>query len=353
MTRAVYATRERVMRAADIRATAYVASEIDSALQSSSQAVDDLCMRGDAIRPGFAPWEGTITFDWPISNNDNPYRFYLNRHTLLTADSATSGGVDISSALLPWPEYGPPYRALDVDQGSGQLLTFVTGIGQRSLDITGTWGETDAERTLNTWTLGAALSSTTATTATLNAPFGVGSILRIGTERMWVTERAWATSGQTGSLTRSAAAQTLAVSDGTAFLAGEELLIDAERLLIRDIAGNNLVVQRAQSGSTLAEHTLATIYWSRSCTVERGVLGTAAATHSNSAQIYLFTPPSLCEQLTVAYTLNQREQESSAYARTVGSGDSERAASGRGIAELEKQVLASYGRQLRHRAVGG
>ena len=351
MTRAVYATRERVMRAADIRATAYVSSEIDSALQSASQAVDDLCKRGDAIRPGFAPWEGSITFDWPKPNNDDPYRFYLNQHTLLTADGAVSGGVDISSALLPWPEYGPPYTALDVDQGSGQLLTFVEGVGQRSLTITGTWGYTDAEKTLSTWTLSTSINAS-ATAATLNAPFGVGSIVRIGDERMFVTERAWATSSQTGSLTKSAAAQTLAVADGSVFLAGEELLIDAERVLIRDIASNNLIVQRAQSGSALAEHTTATIYWSRSCTVERGVLGTTAATHNSGAQVYLFTPPALVEQLTVAYALNTREQESSAYARTIGSGDNERAASGRGISDLEKQVLATYGRQLRHRAVG-
>lgn len=351
MTRAVYATRERVMRAADIRATAYVSSEIDSALQSASQAVDDLCKRGDAIRPGFAPWEGSITFDWPVSNNDDPYRFYLNQHTLLDADTAVSGGVDISASLLPWPEYGPPYTALDVDQGSGQLLTFVDGVGQRSLTITGTWGYSDAEKTLSSWTLGATVDAST-TTATLNAPFGVGSIMRIGTERMFVTERTWATSSQTGSLTKSAAAQTLAVADGTVFLIGEELLIDAERVLIRDIAGNNLIVQRAQSGSTLAEHTAATIYWSRSCTVERGVLGTTAAAHGGGAQIYLFTPPALVEQLTVAYALNQREQESGAYARRIGSTDSERATAGEDIGALEKVVLASYGRQFRHRAVG-
>lgn len=350
MTRAVYSTRERVMRAADIRATAFVASEIDSALQSSSQAVDDLCRRGDAIRPGFAPWEGSITFDWPVANNNDPYRFYLNQHALLTADSAVSGGVDISAHLLPWPEYGPPYTALDVDQGSGSLLTFISGVGQRSLTIAGVWGYSDAERTPSTWTLGATITDS-ATSVTLNAPFGVGSIVRIGTERMIVVDRAWATSGQTGSLTKSAAAQTLAVSDGTAFLAGEELLIDAERLLIRDIAGSNLIVARAQSGSALAEHTTATIYFSRMATVERGSLGTVAAAHNSGAVVALFDPPPLVEQLTVAYTLDQREQESSAYARTIGPAGSQQLA-GSGIPDLERRVLAAYGRQLRHRAVG-
>src|SRR4029078_7384460 len=250
MTRAVYATHERVMRAADIKATADVASEIDAALQSPSQAVADLCPRGDAVRPGFAPWEGTIEFDWPVSNNDDPYRFWLNNHTLFEAESATSGGVDITSALLPWPEYGPPFTALDVNQGSGSLLTFVTGRGERSLSITGVWTYSNAERTLSTWTRGGTISDS-ATAVTLNAPFGVGSIVRIGTERMWVIDRTWADSGQNGSIVAGRAAQTPAVSHGSVFLAGEELLLDAERMLIRDVAGNNLIVERATSGSTL------------------------------------------------------------------------------------------------------
>lgn len=350
MTRAWYCTRERVMRAAGIKASAYQAGEIDAAIETGADAVDTLCRRGDDIRPGFAPWEGTITFDWPTLNNEDPYRFWLNQHALLAAETAVSGGIDVSSALLPWPEYGPPYTALDIDSSSSDLLTFVAGRGERSFAVTGTWGYSDAERTLTAWTLDAGINASV-TTATLNAPFGVGSIVRIDDERMFVTDRTWATSGQTGSLAQNNAAQTLAVSDGSVFLAGEELLLDAERVLVRDIAGNNLIVQRAISGSTLAEHTGSTIYWSRTATVQRGALGTVAASHVMGAQVSLFTPPGLIEQLNVAYALDQRVQESSAYARTIGTGETERAAGGQGIRSLEGRVLAAYGRQLRHRAV--
>ena len=88
----------------------------------------------------------------------------------------------------------------------------------------------------------------------------------------------------------------------------------------------------------------------------RLTLGTVAAAHTSGAAVALFDPPSLVEQLTVAYTLDQREQESSAYARTIGSASSRRNAdqqlAGSGIPDLEKRVLAAYGRQLRHRAVG-
>lgn len=344
MTRAVYTTRERVMRATDVKASAYLADEIDAAIESASQAVDSLCKRGDEIRPGFAPWTGAITFDWPTLNNDNAYRFWLNNHTLLSVESATSAGVDVTADLLPWPEYGPPYSALDLDQGEGSIYSFNSGRGQRSLSITGVWGYSDAEKTSTAWTLGGTIGAGD-TTITLNAPIGVGSIVRIGDERVQVLERFWTNSGQTGSLTASMAAQTLAVSDGSAFLAGEELIIDAERVLVREVAGNNVFVQRAVGGSALAVHTSAVIYWARSCQVQRASLGTTAAAHTDAALLYLYTPPGLIEQLTVAYALEQRGQE------VAGEQDNRKFSGSTPVSDLERRVLSAYGRQLRHRAV--
>jgi hypothetical protein len=352
MGRAWYTTRERVMRAADVKASAYLSTEIDAAIGQASQAVDTLCRRGDATRPGFAPWEGSITYDWPIEvNNDNAYRFYLNRNALHSVGTVTSGDTDISAHVFGWPETGPPYTAIDIDQGSNAILTFVTGAGQRSLVIGDQWGVRGEDVTRTGWKLSGAVSSTTANTMTIYAPIGVGSIVLIGTERVIVQERTWTTSGQTGTLAASTTAQTLAVSDGTAFLPGEELILDTERVLIRDIVGNNLIVARAVSGSTLAAHSGATIYWARSCTVERGALGTTAATHADQAVVSIYHAPPLAEQLTIAYALDTRQQETSAYARTVGQGENERPASGADIARLEKRLVALYGRPLRHRAV--
>ena len=350
-SRAWYTTRERVMRAADVKASAYLSSEIDAAIDASSTAVDNLCNRGDDTRPGFAPWVGSLTVDWPVPNNDNAYRYYLNQNALNSVTSVVSGGTTITADVILRPDYGPPYTMLDVDRGSSSLFTFTTGSGQRSLVITGTWGWLGEDKTSSAWTLGADLTTTTATTARLNAPIGVGSIVLIGTERLTVTDRAWADSGQNGTLTSSLNAQTLAVSDGTAFLAGEELILDAERVLIRDITGNNLLVQRAVSGSTLAAHTNADIYWARSCTVERGALGTTAATHTSGDAVSIYSPPPQIEQLTVAYALDQRQQEASNYARTVGQGEGQRNASGAGLAILENRVVQQYGRQLRMRSI--
>lgn len=349
--RAVYATVERVMRASDIKASAYAQEEILDALTSSSDDVDKLVSQGDATRPAFAPWVGSITFDWPTQNNQDSYKFWLNQFRLHSLTSVTSGGDDVFSQALPWPASGPPYSAVEIDTTGSDSFDVGSGTGQRSLAIGGTWGTLGEDRARSTWTLGANATSS-ADTLTINAPIGIGSIVLVGSERAIVTARAWAASGQTASaLAANVGAQSITVATGSAFLAGEEIVIDAERMLIRDVVGNVLVVQRATSGSTLAAHTLGTaIYWARSCEVTRGALGTTAAAHTSGDAISIYRAPALAEQLTIAYALDRRGQESAGYARTIGQGDSVRQVRRGAIADLEKQVISAYGR-IRHLAV--
>lgn len=349
--RAWYATVERVMQAADIKASAYASDAIGDALESASDAVDDLVNLGDATRPAFAPWTGTITFDWPAANNSNGYRFWLNQFRLHSLSAMVSGGDAVTSQALPWPASGPPYSAVELNTAGSDSLDFTSGTGQRSLAITGTWGTLGADRTRSGWVLDASINASV-TSATLFAPVGIGSIVLIGSERMFVTARSWVDSGQDASaLTSAVNAQSITVADASEFLAGEEIMIDAERMLVRDISGNTLVVQRAASGSTLAAHANgAGIYWPRSCTVERGALGTTAAAHTAGDAISIYRPPALVEQLTIAYAIDRRAQESAGYARTIGQGEGERQVSARGILDLEKRLTAAYGR-IRHRAV--
>ena len=69
-------------------------------------------------------------------------------------------------------------------------------------------------------------------------------------------------------------------ASGSGFNVGEVILVDSERMLIVDIAGNYLTVKRAWDGSVLAIHsTGADIYTLRLLTVTRGALGTTAGTH--------------------------------------------------------------------------
>lgn len=343
--RAPYATVERVMRAADIKATAYATSEIFDAILGASDSVDRLVNIGDDTRPAFAPWVGSITFDWPVANNENAWRFELNRFRLHSLTSLVSGGDSLAGSALPWPSQGPPYSAVEIDQSGSDSFDYVNGVGQRSLVLGGTWGVLGRTDERSTWTLGASATSS-ATTLTLNAPIGIGSIVSLGSERVIVSARSWVSSGQTASaLTAAVNAQSVTVQDGTDFFPGEEIIIDAERMLIREVVGNALIVQRAVSGSTLAAHTLgATVYWARSCEVERGALGTTADSHSDGAALGIYRPVPLAEQLTIAYALDRRAQESAGYARTIGQGESERQVNGRGIRELESRLLAAYGR---------
>ncbi len=337
------------MAAPDIRATAYASPDIDAAISSASRKVDNLCHRGawDKGIPAFLPWTGTLSFDWPNDQDARSGRLWLDSHSLYSLTSMTSGGVTIPPAqvFLEPSGLGPPYSRIDLDRSTSASFSAGLGAGQRSLAITGVWCPyTPTEITPAGLTLNGSPNAST-TTWTVNAAVQVGDILRVDSERVMVQDKTWAPSGQSASLASGSNVQLLTVSDGSVFRAGEELLIDAERLLVRDIAGNNLIVQRAWGGSTLAGHTAATIYWPRLLTVKRGVLGTTAASHTTGTQIGRHMVPYLIRSLTIAYALDEYFQQGSGYARTIGSQESERQYNGRPIKELSEDVYFTYGRR--------
>lgn len=336
-----YATRERLAAAADVTWAAWLDGELDLAIEQGSRAVDKLCRRGDETRPAFAPWTGTIEFDWPTDANRSSYRYWLGPHSLLTTETVTSGGDDVTTAALGYPaQYGPPYEALDLDQADSFTYTTATGIGQRSLAVAGTWCATPInELTMATWTLTGSISSGDVS-ADLLAVLGVGSQIRIGTERMIVTDRAWAATGDSDTLTASMNDTSVTVADGAAYVRGDTLILDSERVRVRDVVGNTLVVQRAVDGSALAAHTAAPIYALRTCGIARGALGTTAAGHTAGDPVYVYRYPAIVEQLAVAYALDQRAQETANYARAKTVGD------GSPLKVLEDRVLGAYGRVL-------
>lgn len=343
-----YCTRERVAAAADIKATAWLDGEIDLAIEQGSRAVDRLCRRGDETRPAFAPWSGTIEYDWPTLNESGVYRRWLGPHALLTIGTVTTGGEDVSTSAIGYPpEYGAPYDALDLDQADGQTYTTTDGIGQHSLSISAsTWCATPInELTMSGWTLTGTITSG-AVTAGVLAQVGVGSLIRIGNERMIVTDRTWAATTDTDTLTASMADMVLAVADGTTYVRGDTLTLDSERVRVRDIVGNGLIVQRAVDGSALAAHTAATIYALRTCGVARGALGTTAAAHTAGDPVYVYRFPAIVEQLAVAYALDQRAQETSGYGRKQTGVSNDTATSGNGVPALEQRVISAYGRTL-------
>lgn len=338
-----YAPRESVKRALATIETARGNSQMDDACRTGTALVDQLINRPDGA---LVPTVATRSFDYPTHSVGT--RLYLGDIGLITPTSVVAGGTTLALAdLVFYPLDGPPYDSVEVDRSTATSLIHGT-TSQASVVIAGLWGHTDTSRPAGA--LAAAITTTTATSLTLTGPgavaAGVGSLLRVDSERMAVTERGWTLSGQsTGSaLTASLNGSLLTVATGASFTIGEVILIGAERCLIEDIAADVLVIRRAWDGSTLAAHDLATaIYVSRSLTVTRGAAGTTAATHLNNAAVTVWSPPPLAAALARAEAQNTVLQEQSGYTRTVGSGDNLRNASGAGIATLRKQVESAYG----------
>jgi hypothetical protein len=350
----VYATREDVMRALDSKLTARNSTQIDRALESASRDIDFLCHRT------FAPETDTRYFDWPPRQGMTPWILRLDDSEIISVTTLSSGGTTIaaSSFLLEPNRSGPPYSRVEINLSANASL----GGGntyQRDVTITGLFGYRNDETTAGTLT--AAVSTTTATSLSVNAAasalLGVGSVLRIDSERLLVTARAMATTSQTlggSGLTAQANSVTVAVTDGTAYAIDEIILIDSERLLVVDIAGNNLTVKRARDGSVLAAHTAgATIYAPRTLTVIRGALGTTAATHANSTAVQRWDPPGLVRDLTIAEAIGRLTSETSGYSRALrsGEGSSERNKDQGALKSLRDSTYDAYGRKGRVRSV--
>lgn len=343
-----YTTRESVMDALDVKASAYSSNEIDKAILSASENVESLCRRS------FAPMLDTRYWPYPNVSQNEAWTLWLDGSELISLTSFVAGGITVPSSgyYLEPQQYGPPYNRIEINRGSTYALSGGPQGPQRSLAATGLFGYRNDEITEGTLT--ASIADGAVTTLTASTSIEVGRTLRIDSERMFVTDKSFVTSAQTVQtpLTANLNNQTLVVTDGTQFTRRERLLIDAEYVLVLDIAGNSLVVKRAQQGSTLAAHSGSTIYWARQLTLRRGALGTTAAAHSNGAIVYRYDPPALVEQLTTAYAIMRHLGERSGYARIAGAGQDGQGSAGRyDITSMENDCQSAHGRLARQRAV--
>jgi hypothetical protein len=346
-----YATREDVKDALDAKETARANSKIDRAIGAASTAVEGLCHRR------FYPEQASRSWDWPNGQGAAAWRLWLDDNELISLTSLTSGGrpLDLEDVLLRRSDGRdePPYTHIELNIGSN--ATFGGGpTSQRDITVTGLFGYRNDETTLGTHG-GITSGATTLTVDALtSATVGVGSVLRLDDERVTVTARSMATTGQT--LTAPVDAQmkttTIPVADGSAFAEGELILVDGERCKVDEIAGNTLIVRRAADGSTIAAHDAATpVYAPRSLRLRRGMLGTTAAAHTAGGSVVRWDPPALVNELTIAQATTNLLQGAAGYARTVGSGEGTREAAGRGLAAIRDDTYTAHGRKARSRAV--
>ncbi|MFE7072710.1 hypothetical protein ACFU96_21770 [Streptomyces sp. NPDC057620] len=347
-----YATREEVKAELDVKETARSNARIDRALADATEAVHGLTHRE------FYPVLATRGMDWPARPASASGVLRLGHNEVISVASLTSGGTLIDPADYTLRRAddvdSPPYTRIELSLASN--ATFGNGnTWQQDVLITGLFGYRNDETPAGA--LAAPVASPTASTITVNGPasaaLGIGSLLRVGDERMIVTGRSMLDTGQGfgDSMTNVNNDVTIGAADGTAYAVGEMVMRDAERMLITEIAGNTLIVTRAWDGSPLAAHTDSAIYAPRVLTVTRGALGTTAAAHADGAAVARWDAPGSVRQLCLAEALVNLMQGRSAYARTAGSGESERETSGRGLADLRDRVYASHGRKARSAAV--
>lgn len=321
MSQPTYVTREQLAKVTDVKSSAQKSATLDRIAQSASRSVDD------SMKRHFYPKVATYSF-----SDDG-----LLGRDLLAVTSVTVDGVVLTADDYELSPYDPPYDFIEVN---GELIV-----------IAGVWGYSDD--TVPSGTLvGNITSSATAIVCSDPTKVGVGDLILIGTERMVVTNKSTLDSAQNigADIAADNAIRSVAVSTGSYFNVGELILVDTERMEIIDIAGNTLTVERAVDGSVLASHDSgADIYVYRTLTVERGAEGTTAASHSTEDEISRNAPPGPIITLTMAEALTQMEQEGAGYARTIGSGEGEREAAGKGLGDIRRRTQ-SY-RRLRMGAI--
>jgi hypothetical protein len=366
MARPWYTTREDVKAALDLKETARSDSQIDGAIAASSDGIDGGARIGGLLNRRFYPEIDTRYFDWPNRQYARPWRLWLDQHELASVSALVVAGVTIAPGdYLLRPDSGPPYTHIEM------LLSTSAAFGsssthQRAVAITGVYCgcPTDTEPA---GALAAAISSTTATAvdvtdSSASTGVGVGHILLADSERMLVTGKRMADTGQNCSALAASNADVAitGVSPG-AIAPGETILVDAERMLVVDTPGTMLIVKRAWDGTVLAAHSGgADIFAPRTLTVVRGALGTTAATHANAAAVSRHLVPDLVRELCTAKSLDRLLQRRTGYSRTTsgsgsgganGTSGNRRAGTGAGLPDIVAEAYAVYGRKARKRAI--
>ena len=343
VTEIPYTDRESVMSALDVKPSAFLGRQIDRACLAGSRLVDGFCHRT------FAPTLATKTFDYP-GYRSSSQRIWFDQYGLISASTVTSNGASIAPTdyfLRPDNSPGEPFQYIELNRtGSASF----SGGPQRAVSITGLWGYADTEVVD---TVLAAGMDATQTYADVGTPTGgIGSLLRIGSERLLVTDKSWLDSAITSSaLAANNNAQVITTASAASFTPHEKILIDGERMEVLDVAGTAMTVRRAVDGTTLAAHSGgAQIYWQHRLRVERAAAGTTAAAHSLGGAVGRWTPPSQIGALARGYAIDLFLQENAGYARTSGQGENERPVSGAGLKALEARVRP-YVRGARSRAV--
>jgi len=325
-----YCSRDDVKQALTIKETARMNKQIDKAISAASDMIEGMLHRK------FYPEIATHYFagdDFMVTSSGT---LYLYGYDIISVTSMIINGTTVNS-----DDYFLDTEPMTAQEFPDSLIS----IG--SVDeviITGVFGYSSHD-VLEATLVGGIDAITTSLDISDSSGIHVGHTIRIEDERLRVLEKQQLDSGETitANLDAKASATLVGVNDASDFNVDEIILIDGEKMLIVDIAGNNLIVERNYDGSILAAHTSGTVvYLPRRLKVKRAVLGTTAATHVNGSSIYRLSPPGLIKSLCIAEAMNIIGQEKSSYSRSIGSGDNLRELQGRGLNDIRKAAMTNF-----------
>lgn len=349
-----YATREQVSRSLEMLESSYSGYLIDIKTLAASRSAEGFLHRR------FYPELRTILKDWPNRNSSPSWEIDLGDQEAISAVAVTSGGTDITSdvVLRRGDDLAePPYSSLQINLSTDAAFSAGTS-WQRSLSLQMLFGYNDTSNALAGGALSGGINSSV-TTLVINPlsgyyTVGIGSLLKIDTERLLIMDRRMSTTAitTTSALTDVTSARSFTTAGASSLAIGETILIDSERMRIDDIAGFTVIVSRAWDGTVLASHSSgSTIFALRTFIAKRGVLGSTAATHSDATSVYVHEYPSLLTELVVAETVVMLEQHASGYARTIGTGAGTREAVGKGLDDIRERAYRELGRKSRSAAI--
>ena len=338
-------SRERVKRGAGIHGADFD-SRVDNDIEGRSVDVER------DTRRLFIPRTETRLYRWPQPQGLGHLTLKLDQDlisvTTLQSEAQNSSPTTIAASdfFLEPVNTGPPYNRIEIVLSSS--AAFQSGdTPQRSISVAGSWGYSNNTRSVGTVAGTEIASDATVTVFVVSdaSLIDVGDTLLIESEQIFVSERAPAAEPNadelSGALASDRSIVTVGVDNGTRYNAQEVILVDSEKMLIVSISSNNLTVMRAVDGSVLASHANnAPVSVFRTLTIERGVNGTTAATHANSTAISKYEPVFDAQQLVLAESISQFEQERAGYGRNIGSDSASQELTGVGLRTLRTRTIA-------------
>ena len=249
-----FCSRESVKRALRISGIAQDRF-VDEAIEGMSREIERWTRRI------FIPKTQTRLYEWFPGQSTESYVLWLDFDlisvtTLQTKAQDSSPTTIASTDFFTEPNnYGPPYNRIEIDLSSN--AAFESGdTSQRSISVAGSWGYSNNTKSTGVIDDSSGISASDTALIVSNASLiDVGDTLLIGSEQIFVAERAFAALGSVlindASFTSSVADNVLTVDGSHGIVAGEVIRLESEQLFVEAVSTNDLTVTRAYNGLSL------------------------------------------------------------------------------------------------------